>query len=213
MTNNMEAAEMFRHKKAIRAAAAASRNLLPEELRTDWSSKASGHAIGWMKEHLDIISSFMIYVPFRSELDTRGIIEWGWNAGISVIIPRCVSSDRTMELYVLKSWDELAPGAYGILEPDANHAERCGESFIPDVIFVPGLAFDRYGGRLGYGGGYYDRYSEKLSGEALRVGQPTPSWIGLGYESQLQEKVPMELHDARMGAVITEQGMRIFNNG
>ncbi|GGD94672.1 5-formyltetrahydrofolate cyclo-ligase [Paenibacillus nasutitermitis] len=212
MANIGEAAEWFRQKKAIRAAAAASRNLLPEELRKHWSSMACKHAIDWMANHSNCINSFMVYVPFRSELDTREMIEWGWQTGISVIIPRSNPSDWTMELYVLQRWEELIPGAYGILEPDAGQAKRCGEGFIPDAIFAPGLTFDLHGGRLGYGGGYYDRYWERLSSEALQTGQSMPSWIGLAYESQLQEKVPMELHDARMGAVITEQGMRIFNS-
>ncbi|MBW7457712.1 5-formyltetrahydrofolate cyclo-ligase [Paenibacillus sepulcri] len=211
MANGEDAAGILGQKKAVRTAAAASRSILPEELRTQWSSQACRSAIDWLSQLSDTIASFMIYVPFRSELDTRELIEWGWQTGLSVIVPRCEPSDRSMELYLLKSWEELAPGAYGILEPDVSQAERCGPDFIPDAIFVPGLAFDLQGGRLGYGGGYYDRYREQLTEQALRVGKPLPPWIGLGFESQLQEEVPMEVLDARIGAMITEQGMRIIN--
>ena len=81
--------------------------------------------------------------------------------------------------------DELVPGAYGILEPDPNKAKRCDASFIPDVVIVPGLAFDLQGGRLGYGGGYYDRFNERLHQLAAYEDKQVPLWIGAGYESQL----------------------------
>ena len=84
----------------------------------------------------------MAYVPFRSELDTTGLIERAWDAGIEVLVPRSHPADRSMTLYRLRAWDELAPGAYGILEPDPAIAEAIHESVVPEAVFVPGAGFD-----------------------------------------------------------------------
>ncbi|MNI15577.1 5-formyltetrahydrofolate cyclo-ligase family protein [compost metagenome] len=77
---------------------------------------------------------------------------------------------------------------------------------VPDVVFVPGLAFDRQGGRLGYGKGYYDRLQaswKQDSGFALKP----PVWIGLAFSQQLVPEVPMDGHDAYMDMLITEEGI------
>lgn len=155
-----------------------------------------------------MIGSIMIYIPFRSELDTTLLIEWCWRTGIKVIVPRCVKESRAMELYLLQAWDELVPGAYGIKEPDPVTVKRWDlAEQLPDIVFVPGLAFDASGGRLGYGGGYYDRFHDLLKETAAEQGQRFPLWIGLGYEAQWIDHVPMDEHDAAVDAVITEQGV------
>ncbi|MNG23416.1 5-formyltetrahydrofolate cyclo-ligase family protein [compost metagenome] len=82
----------------------------------------------------------------------------------------------------------------------------CGSGFIPDAVIVPGLAFDRQGGRLGYGAGYYDRYYDQLQSYA-QEGGGMPPWFGFAYEEQLIERVPTDGHDAFMDAVITESGV------
>ncbi len=174
-----------------------------------WSDTACQKAVDWIREQGDSpIRSVMAYVPFRSELDTTLLIEWCWRTGVTVIMPRCIRSDRSMTLHVVRAWDELSPGAYGIREPHPESAERCPPAFIPDVVFVPGLAFDRHGGRLGYGGGYYDRFHDRLKRLAGESGRAMPHWIGLGFETQAVAAVPMDEHDARMHAVITEEGYR-----
>lgn len=149
--------------------------------------------------------SMLVYVSFRSELDTRPLIAWAWENGIEVMVPRSLKRNGMMELYMLRSWDELIQGAYGIYEPDPEHAEKCQKDVVPDVIWVPGLAFDRKGGRLGYGGGYYDRLRDRMLPAAASMNR-TPLWIGLGYEVQITDLVPMECHDLRLDGLITENG-------
>jgi 5-formyltetrahydrofolate cyclo-ligase len=209
MAQSGELTELSARKKAARSAAAAARDSLPEELRAAWSIEACKAAIHWMEHKAPgAVQSFMAYAPFRSELDTSPLARWGWQTGTAVIVPRCIREDRSMELYVIGSLEDLIPGAYGIMEPDAARAQRCGDLFIPDVVFVPGLAFDRNGGRLGYGGGYYDRFRDRLSAAAAAASTVVPPWIGIGYESQWMDNVPMESHDARVDAVVTELGLR-----
>jgi len=88
--------------------------------------------------------------------------------------------------------DDMKKGAYGILEPKT--VRKADENNI-DVILVPGLAFDRNGGRMGFGKGYYDRLLE--SSKAVK--------IGLCYDFQILEKIPTESHDVPMNFVITEK--------
>ena len=97
-----------------------------------------------------------------------------------------------MSLSYINSMDDMKKGAYGILEPKT--VRKADENNI-DVILVPGLAFDRNGGRMGFGKGYYDRLLE--SSKAVK--------IGLCYDFQILEKIPTESHDVPMNFVITEK--------
>ncbi|WP_127531099.1 5-formyltetrahydrofolate cyclo-ligase [Paenibacillus kobensis] len=151
-------------------------------------------------------SNVLVYIQLRSELDTSPLLEWCWSNGIAVAAPRCEPDGQTMTPYWIRGWDDLKPGAYGIREPDPAAAAECGSGFIPDAVIVPGLAFDRQGGRLGYGAGYYDRYYDQLQMYA-REGGGMPPWIGFAYEEQLIESVPTDGHDAFMDAVVTESGV------
>lgn len=149
-------------------------------------------------------TSVMVYVGLRSELDTAALIEHCWQSSIAVATPRCEPDGATMKPYWIRSWDELMLGAFGIREPNPAIAVRCQETFVPDAVLVPGLAFDQQGGRLGYGAGFYDRYYDRLRGLVPNESD-MPLWAGCCYEAQLVSAVPMDHHDARMDTVVTEQ--------
>lgn len=174
--------------------------------------------------------SIMLYLSFRSEVRTDALIDALWSEGRDVIVPISNPFDRSLTLYRLRDWGQLITGAYGIREPDPGLAEPCGTEFVPELVIIPGLAFDSKGGRLGYGGGYYDRFNERLQtlvGAGQRCsetaqskageGDPSiniapvlePPWIGLAYEVQMLDHVPMQPHDAAIHGVITEQGIQI----
>ncbi|MGE7052530.1 5-formyltetrahydrofolate cyclo-ligase [Paenibacillus glucanolyticus] len=191
-------------KHALRRSMTLRRDELSDEERTKRSKQACEMASEVMKERH--VQSMMIYVPFRSELDSRPLVEWAWEHGLQVIVPRSLPQDRSMELYELQKWDELIPGAYGIQEPDPQRSKMFMND-VPDIIWVPGLAFDRNGGRLGYGGGYYDRLADRLCHEvhdAARLKEPL--WVGIGYEVQVLEHVPMEEHDRVLDGLVTDLG-------
>lgn len=177
------------------------RSGMTEAQRDQWSRAACRHAADFVKACG--AESIMIYVSFRGELDLSLLVEWCWDNGIDVIAPRCLAADRSMKLHRLRSWDQLAPGAYGIMEPDPALTPEIEPELVPKVVFVPGLAFDRDGGRLGYGGGYYDRFAEKRG----KAGASSTSviWIGAAYEAQLVEEVPLESHDMKMNGILTER--------
>ena len=111
-----------------------------------------------------------------------------WPEDKRIALPR-VSGD-TLEMHWIFGADELVPGHFGIYEPHPN-SPSAGNGF--DLILVPGLAFDTGGGRLGRGKGYYDRFLAGARGFC----------VGLCFDDQIVERVPMESHDQRMDFVVT----------
>ncbi len=145
-------------------------------------------------------ATVMSYVDLGSEVRTRDLLKAAWRDGKRLVVPYCVGDQ--LGLFVLESLDELAPGTLGILEPAAELRGR-GNRRIDvaelDLIVVPGVAFDRRGGRLGQGKGYYDRL--------LRLARPGTALVALAFECQLVAEVPMLPHDVPMQKVITEEGV------
>ncbi len=138
----------------------------------------------------------LIYVSFRSEVDTHQLIRERLNSGLEVAIPKTDVTNRRLETYLLKNWGKgLRPGAYGILEPDVKVASLIRPSQI-DMVVVPGSVFDRQCGRYGYGGGYFDRFLSIEAPQALR--------IGLAFSLQVLPEIPLKTHDQRMDIIVTE---------
>ncbi|MCL6601615.1 MAG: 5-formyltetrahydrofolate cyclo-ligase [Paenibacillus sp.] len=191
-------------KQILRRQKAVARDQLSLDQREHLSSRVYDHA--WNFLQMNNISSLMSYVAFRSELDTRPLIGKAWEEGLQVYLPRVLPGNGTMALHRVQSWDELIPGTFGIPEPSASEEVILSSASLPVVVFVPGLAFDRHGGRLGYGRGYYDRLRAVWESITPDSGK-SPVWIGLAYSMQLVEEVPMDVHDAFMDILITEDGI------
>lgn len=134
------------------------------------------------------------YVSVGCEVDTRALIEAALKEGKRVCAPRCLGKGR-MEAREIAALGALVPAAYGLLEP-AEDAPLVPPEEI-DLILVPCLAADRSGHRLGYGGGYYDRFLESAA---------KPS-ICLCRRRALLDGVPHAEHDAAVDAVATEAGI------
>jgi 5-formyltetrahydrofolate cyclo-ligase len=144
--------------------------------------------------------TLMLYLSARSEVRTRPLLTAAIAAGKQVVVPYCVGSQ--LDLFLLDSPDELAPGSYGIPEPRPELRALPGKRVDPariDLVMVPGVAFDRRGGRLGHGRGYYDRFLPRLRIDALA--------IGVAFECQLVPEVPMLSADVFMDRVITERAV------
>ena len=139
-----------------------------------------------------------IYVSsVNNEVDTLGLIFDMFRQGKSVIVPKCMPGARNLNSIRIYSLDELKPAKFGIMEPDYDpEREVKPERF--DMIIVPLLAFDRNGGRLGFGGGYFDSL----------LGQCTCPVIGFAYSFQEVERIPMEKHDRRLTIIITEKEIK-----
>jgi len=142
---------------------------------------------------------FFVYMNFRSEVQTMDMINNCLNQGKIITIP--LTQVNRLGLLAVRITDpqrQVKPGYCSIPEPDSSLLP--GAVFAPgmiEVVIVPGSVFDRSGGRLGYGGGYYDRFLDQEAHEALR--------IGLAYNLQLVEQVPVEPHDQFMDFIVTER--------
>jgi 5-formyltetrahydrofolate cyclo-ligase len=139
----------------------------------------------------------LAYAASRGEPSLGTLLSLAREAGKSVLLPRVDA-----EGLVLHRWEVGAPlvrGTYGIPEPDASWEQVRPEEV--SLALVPGLAFDRKGGRLGQGGGWYDRLLPELAplgGGARR--------IGVAWAFQIVPRVPCDPHDVPVDAVITEEG-------
>lgn len=135
----------------------------------------------------------LCYCSFSSEVGTYGLLRQILADGKELYVPK-MRPGRKMDAVRLRNLKELAPNARGIPEPGD------GETIDPaalELLLLPGVAFDRTGGRVGYGAGYIDRLMQNCAGAA----------VGLAYELQMVDRVPMEAHDARMRYVATERGI------
>ncbi|GAW92187.1 5-formyltetrahydrofolate cyclo-ligase [Calderihabitans maritimus] len=139
----------------------------------------------------------MSYVAFRNEVETGGIIRTCLAQGKRVVVPVTDRANkRLIPSEVKKFPDDLKPGTWGILEPKAE-CFRPVEPEVIDLVLVPGVGFDIYGNRLGYGGGFYDRFLPRLSPEATTV--------ALAYQEQLLPDVFPEAHDHPVDFVVTDR--------
>ncbi len=137
----------------------------------------------------------MFYVSFGSEVRTHEMIETALRHGKEVAVPAVSADRRALEPFFIESLDQLAPGAYGIPEPVSG--ARKVESEGINLIVAPGCAFDLDGYRLGYGGGYYDRF--------LRTNRHATA-VGLAFELQTVSAIPgLRSHDIAVDVLVTEK--------
>lgn len=137
--------------------------------------------------------TIFVFVSFGSEADTHRFIEKALKAGKTICVPKIRTKEQGIEVFKIDSLSDLCPGYYGILEPAEGCQPVASDSI--DLILMPGVAFDRNGGRIGYGAGYYDRYLAKMT--------KMVSKIALCYNFQLFKNVPIDEFDIRIDGVIT----------
>ena len=136
-------------------------------------------------------STIFAYMDCKNEVQTRSIIEQCWNDGKSVAVPKVFGEQ--MKFYQIFSYDDLEDGYFGIQEP--KH-ENLNEIICEDgLMILPGVAFDEKRHRIGYGGGFYDRYLEL---------HPGMKKIALAFEFQIYDSVPFEVFDQQPEKIITE---------
>lgn len=136
--------------------------------------------------------TLLAYVDAKREVETRLLMQQAWKDGKKVAAPR-VDGDGIMYYYYINSLEELESGSFGIMEPKLE----CAICEVEEgLLLMPGVAFDEKCHRVGYGGGYYDRYLEK---------HPALVHIALAFEFQVFEEVPFEKHDILPEMIVTEQ--------
>lgn len=144
----------------------------------------------------------LAYWPAKNELDTRPLIAELWGRGARVLLPRCrPDQPGVADLAGVACEADLVVGAFSIMEPGPACAVTSEAA--PDVVLVPGVAFDRQGRRLGFGGGYYDRLLALPNlARALK--------IGLAHGFQVLDALPSESWDLPVDGLCTEEGLLWF---
>ena len=139
----------------------------------------------------------LTYVSFGTEVDTHALMRAAWQAGKQVAVPRCRRS-HTLDFFVISSEDDLELGFRGLMEPspDCGHPLTTPQ-LVGSVCIVPGLVFDADGYRIGYGGGYYDRFLAFYPGEK----------IALVRGQQLSgNPLPRDEHDVPVDWLVSDSG-------
>lgn len=139
----------------------------------------------------------MIYMDYKNEVKTKDILQYIISQNAHVILPRVDMSNHTLTLHRVENTKELILSDYGILEPKLGYNTVTINDV--DLILAPGVAFDKRGYRLGYGGGFYDQL---LSHKRKEV-----QVVALAFDCQMVETVPTEPHDYRMDMIITESSV------
>ena len=180
-------------KAALRARVLAERAALPAEVR----ASASGAIAAQILARGDFVAakSVLVTLPFRNEWDTSTLVRAALAAGKIVAVPRIDTEARMLDLRAIRDLArDVGPGFRNIPEPLPDCPGVPREAI--DFIVVPGVAFDREGRRLGYGGGYYDRLLPLLPPRAARVAG--------AFDLQLVDRVPAGPNDIPIDALVTE---------
>lgn len=130
------------------------------------------------------------------EWDTEPIIRAAWESGKNVCAPKCIPKTKALSFYNFTSYEQLEVVYYNLKEPDKTKTKLVKKDDI-DLIIVPGVLFDHSGYRIGFGGGYYDRFLEDFNNQT----------ISLVSSIQLVEQLPKESYDIPVKHVITEDGI------
>ena len=136
------------------------------------------------------------YISFGSEVDTKEFIKYALSDNKEIYVPKTDKGKREMVAMKINSLDNMGVDKWGILEPKTVEEDKIGEEF--DLIIMPGVAFDKFGNRIGYGGGYYDKYLSQI--------KETSNKIVLAYDFQIVNNIENEPHDIKTNYIITNNG-------
>jgi 5-formyltetrahydrofolate cyclo-ligase len=153
----------------------------------------------WDLRIVNQAKTVMIYYSINQEVETVSIIIELLRLDKKVALPVC-TPEKDLRVGMIKSLEELAPGKFGLMEPKPG-VPLLGPDEL-DLVVVPGVAFDKQGNRLGHGAGYYDRFLTQTDAYKL----------GLAYEFQVVDELPVEPHDSPLDGLLTSQGWWSFKD-
>lgn len=144
-------------------------------------------------------TNIMAFASFGTEVNTHDFIKTSLANGKRIILPISIKEDRSLFLQEITNFDELKPSTYGILEPEKK--ENFDRNKL-DLVIVPGVAFDHRGFRLGYGGGYYDRFLTSLD-KRTKI-------VAINFEELYVYRVIISRYDMKVPVLITDRKIRNF---
>jgi 5-formyltetrahydrofolate cyclo-ligase len=183
----------------VHASAASAKTLLRAQMRAIRAA-AARNDLGAAQRAADNLPSALLgqfatvagYAPLSSEIDPLPLLTRLTRAGARLALPRTLDG-QPLQFHLWQPGQVLTKSAFGVAEPEST-APLCE----PDLILVPLLAFDRFGGRMGYGQGHYDRTLANLRRRQTIVA------LGLAYDAQEVANLPLEDHDETLDGILTE---------
>lgn len=197
------------------------RNALSVSQRQEWDEQILRNLVRYEQEKP--CAAYLCYVNYKTEVSTKEFILWCLKNERMVFVPKVFQSAEMksveMEFYRITAWEDLTSGYQGILEPEAL-PERSFSQWIEKIkgkagytgkpeqmplrMLLPGTVFDRSGNRIGYGGGFYDRWLAKWNcSDSTKTALLEK--IGLAYDMQMVRAIPAESFDQKVDYVITEK--------
>lgn len=168
---------------------------MPQKQKFALDYRIAGRLTGlWQYKSCSLL---LTYVSTAIEVDTREIIRRALADGKKIAVPRCINGTRLIDFYYIKSMDDLAPGTFGVLEPDPDKCVKV-DNFTNSLCLVPALCYDWNGYRLGYGKGYYDRFLSSYEGVA----------VGIQYSSCVRRGLPHGRFDHPVELLVTDSYIR-----
>ena len=194
-------------KRLIRKQIFAARKQCADEQVEEWSRQLTERVIR-LPEFLQA-DRVMAYADYNHEVMTRFIIEEAWKSGREVAVPKVVGKD--MVFYRLTDFSQLAPGYFGIPEPTEGETVDWTDA----LMIMPGVAFDRENHRVGYGGGFYDRFLEAhpalphiaLAFEFQVKRNPDILRVAVAFDFQILDQVPTEPTDICPQIIVTQSNI------
>ncbi len=190
MSNN----EIYKRKNEIRKKFIKLRDELDRNNAKKFSNLISNKIINSL--YFQNAKNILVYIPSRSEVDIRKVIEKAWYLNKNVLVPKTDSTTKQMCFYRIGSWEELEIGNFGILEP-VIHKKKPFPITDIEVVLIPGVVFDYNGYRIGYGGGYYDRFLVKCNTSLYK--------IGVAFNFQVVKDLPILDHDYALDKIVTDE--------
>ena len=181
-------------KAALRADLRARRAALPLDIHRGNDQMIWGRIFKELPE-FRTAKTLLLYFPLANEINLIPVFNHARQMGVACAFPRCLAQKGEMDFYYVEDLDEMAAGKYGIREPAEN--ARKVTDFSETLAFVPALAMDREGYRIGYGGGYYDRF---LAAHKVLA-------VGVTYEQFLTPTLPRDPYDLAVDVIVTEKGV------
>ncbi len=141
-------------------------------------------------------ATLMTYLSIGSEVVTDDLICRAWEEGKRVVAPVCRPQERRLIISPITCFADVEPGHFGIREPKQSLLAPVAADDI-DLVLVPAVAYDRRGYRIGYGGGYYDRFFSGLHHHPVK--------LGLAFACQMVPTIPADSHDIPVDIIVTEE--------
>jgi 5-formyltetrahydrofolate cyclo-ligase len=179
-------------KKQLRSSCKEMRRSMDKTLKQNYDKKIQNKLLNlFIVREADMV---LTYVSTPIEVATHDFIEALLKQGKTVAVPKCLNEKGDMDFFIIKSFDDLEDGFFGVLEPNP---QKC-RAVMPtekSVCVVPAFLFDEKGYRLGYGKGYYDRYLSNFKGKS----------VGICYQENIRDSLMHGKYDRPVSLIVTEK--------